>query len=377
MMRKKEVYKTITPIPSHIPRQLAIDILHSHSEIITLNPLVLEHKPIPAPRDAAADEYYATWYEIIERIQYIPGIGKMGSGKISFKGCFHDVPWGVDTHVLAPANVDLRNNWRIAGNQPGEPPEPRELGVNAPAEGLYLREDIQIRCNFAMVSFVKSQLRAASKVLVDRLIKKAELLDAGELLAMMENGKLKTINPADRSKTMQSEISQPPQQQQQQPLSSRLPYQVPRSPTFPQRPGTAGEQSSRYSYIPHPQESQGLGLASTTMELPGDFYYTSTSSESSRLNPRSYSPTKRDSAVSELSGSSPDVNTGRWSDYPKSPNSSRPTSYISDASGPRSPGLDHKSFAAELPAMDETREEYDKGRAAALKKGEAYGSVEP
>ncbi len=34
-------------------------------------------------------------------------------------------------------------------------------------------------------------------------------------------------------------------------------------------------------------------------------------------------------------------------------------------------------FAAELPTMEETREEYDKGRAAALKKGEAYGSVEP
>ncbi|EEY16581.1 conserved hypothetical protein [Verticillium alfalfae VaMs.102] len=69
MLRKKEVYTTITPIPGFIPRQLAIDILHSHSEVITLNPLVIDHKPIQAPRDAASDEYYSTWYEITERMQ--------------------------------------------------------------------------------------------------------------------------------------------------------------------------------------------------------------------------------------------------------------------------------------------------------------------
>jgi hypothetical protein len=366
MMKRKELYKTITPIPSHIPRELALDILHSHSEIITLNPLVLEHHPIAAPRDAAADEYYATWYEITERIQYVPGMGKMGSGKISFKGCFHDVPWGVDTHILAPAGVDLRHNLRIGGNQPGEPLEARELGINAPPSGLYLREDIQIRCNFAMVSFVKAQLKAATKVLVDRLVRKAELVDTGELVAMMENGKLKTINPADRSKksmTMQSDNSQlSPQLQQQQPLSPRLPYQVPQSPSFQV---TAGDQTNRYSYMSQapPQDSQGQGFAGTqvTMELPGDFYHPSAPTQSSRFNPPSYPPGKRDSAMSELSGSSPDANTGRWygADYPKSPNSnsSRPTSYVSDTSTPRSPGLDHKSFAVELPTHEEAREE--------------------
>jgi hypothetical protein len=38
----------------------------------------------------------------------------------------------------------------------------------------------------------------AHAVLVDRLMKKAELLDAGVLQAMMEEGRLKTINPAVR-----------------------------------------------------------------------------------------------------------------------------------------------------------------------------------
>ena len=60
MFRKKDTFTVITPIPGFIPRQLAIDILHSHSEVITLNPLVLEHKAIKAPNNAETDEYYST-----------------------------------------------------------------------------------------------------------------------------------------------------------------------------------------------------------------------------------------------------------------------------------------------------------------------------
>ena len=161
-MPKKSVYTQITPIPHHIPRQLAIDMLHSHGEIIELNPLVLEHHPIKAPQSASADEYFSVWHEITERIQYIPGTCILVSGKISFKGVFHDMPWGLQTHIYAPMGVDLRNKWQIRGNQPGEPAEPRELGSGAPADGLYLREDVEIRCNITVVPFVKKELRAAS-----------------------------------------------------------------------------------------------------------------------------------------------------------------------------------------------------------------------
>ncbi|KAJ2965924.1 hypothetical protein NQ176_g10387 [Zarea fungicola] len=196
MLRKKETYTIITPIPSFIPRQLALDILHSHSEVITLNPLVLSHKPIAAPRNASADEYYSTWYEITERVKVIPGIGKFGSGQISFNGCFHDMPWGLQTHIYAPMSIDLRNKYRIGGNQPGvEPPEQRELGMESlgiPTTGLYLRQEAEIKCNIAMMSFVKSELKKACQDMVDRIIKKAELLDSGALQAMFENGKLKT-----------------------------------------------------------------------------------------------------------------------------------------------------------------------------------------
>jgi hypothetical protein len=339
MLRKKTTYTNVTAIPSHIPRQLAVDLLHSHGEIIELNPLVTGFEPIKAPRDAPADEFYSTWYEIAEKIQYIPGVGKMGAGHIKFRGCFHDMPWGLQTHmyITAPANVDLRNKWQICGNQPGEPVQTPELGIGAPPEGLYLREDIEIKCNVTMVGFVKKETKAASKVLVDRLIKKAELLDSGALSAMMENGKLKTLNPADRS----SAAAQRPQSSQHSPNQH---YNVPTLPTRSNLP-------NEHMYGQPPNHAQAQNHV--VMELPGDYYYHPQSSPN-LLQPNDH----RGSTASALSGHSPNSSDGRWShvsnDY-QSSNSSRPSSFASD--GLRSPGMDQKGFAAELPTMQETREE--------------------
>ncbi|QIW99064.1 hypothetical protein AMS68_004582 [Peltaster fructicola] len=223
-MPKRIVYTKITPLPANVPRQLALDMLHSHAEIIELNPLVTGHKPIEAPRDAARDEYFAQWYEIEEIITWGFGMKK----KIAFKGCFHDMPWGLQTHIYAPLGVDLRNKYQIAGNQPGEPKEVRELGVDAPAEGLYLKEDVEITCNIALSSFVKKETKQTLLTMIERMTKKAELLDDGVLHAMFENGRLKTINPTqthhkdsltapsltDRSPSIASSPSSPPSVQQ-------------------------------------------------------------------------------------------------------------------------------------------------------------------
>jgi hypothetical protein len=283
MLRKKETYTHITPIPSCVPRQLALDILHSHGEIITLNPLVLSYHAIRAPRDAAADEYYFTWYEIIERVQYLPGLGKMGSGKVSFKGCFHDTEWGLETHTFVPLGIDIKSKWRIAGNQPDEPQKFREFRHDAaPKQGLYLQEDIEINCNITLISFVKNQMKAASKVLVDRLIKKAELLDAGVLQAIMEDGRLKTINPADRSSMSRTDSLASRSLSDQISLNS---YQLPRSPTGTRRqPSTSGASQSKYPFAP-PQYGQGKNFAA---ELPADFHHPQSLSDASSYRGKSY-----------------------------------------------------------------------------------------
>ncbi|KAK0726446.1 hypothetical protein B0T21DRAFT_293487 [Apiosordaria backusii] len=378
MLRRKDTFTVITPIPGFIPRQLAIDILHSHSEVITLNPLVIDHKPIAAPQNAETDEYYSTWYEITERLQLVPGIGKMGSSTIKFNGCFHDMPWGLQTHVYAPMNIDMRSTYRIAGNQPGvEPPEVPEIGLKAlgaPSDGLYLREDIEIKCNVTMVSYVRSQMKKASAEMVHRMIKKAELLDAGVLSAMIEDGKLKTHNPADRRNTVRSPLpspsslhyspsvsgggSSPPQMH-----SPPMPYQIPRMTSVHNpygRPGSAGsqgpggiqqqiqaaqhhqQQPPQYGQIPYdngPQELPGMEVQATdnnyAVEMPGDFVF-------ANVDPN------------RPGQGSPHSQQGHWSNA-----GSRPTSYQSSVT---SPSPDLKGYPGQLAPHQETNEEHQMKR---------------
>ena len=112
-MGKRSTFTLITPLPSSVPRQLALDLLHSHKEVIEVNPLVTGVRAIDAPRESPSDEYYSAWYEITQVITWGFGIKK----KIAFKGVFHDQPWGLQTHTYAPMGVDLRIKYRIGGSQ--------------------------------------------------------------------------------------------------------------------------------------------------------------------------------------------------------------------------------------------------------------------
>lgn len=405
MLRKKDSFTIITPIPGFIPRQLAIDILHSHSEVITLNPLVLEHKPIAAPQNAETDEYYSTWYEITERITFMPGIGKMGASIIKFNGCFHDMPWGLQTHIYAPMNVDLRNTYRIAGNQPGfEPPEVPEIGLKAlgvPSDGLYLREDIEIKCNMTVIGFVKSQLKKAGGEMVQRIIKKAELLDAGVLSAMIQDGKLKTVNPADRRNTLRSPVPSPLNLRHSPSLSGTpppgsaspsLPYQIPRPNSTsinkhgyrPNSPNvhTSGSQAAAYGYgapATAPTQPGAFEMPAAEVhpqnhfaaEMPGDYYYSNSNAPPPKPAPQSHSrdsATYRDSNYSTTQSQyqpSPDPSqSGQWSQA-----GSRPTSMssVGTGGGYQSPGLD-KSFSSQLSPHKETSEEHKEHREEALRK---------
>lgn len=378
-MRKKTNYTTCTPIPSYIPRQLAVELLHSHGELIHVNPLVTNYKPIKAPSTAPADEYYSSWYEIEQRIQFVPGMGKMGSGKITFKGCFHDLPWGLQTHIYAAAGVETRNKYRIAGNQPGEPREPVEMGIGAPADGLYLREDVEIKCNFTMAGFVKKEQMAASKVLIERMLKKAELLEEGALSAMFENGKMKTLNPNDRTTTLPGHMP-PGAPASPRPVSAMMTpggygqqgYYEPgynkhhsyMSPGGSQFGGgvSYGQQgfypSNSSQNLPGQPGAQGQQFA---MELPGDMPQHSPGyapQQDRKLSPppNHLHPANRYSTISELSSDNTRMSepNRRWSELQDNsprfsePGSdlSRPTSYaptVSD-SGMRSPSMAQTSF---------------------------------
>ncbi|KAK6343968.1 hypothetical protein TWF696_007619 [Orbilia brochopaga] len=180
-MSKRSVFTTITPLPPTIGRKTVVDFFHNHEAMIDLNPLVIERHPIKAPETASADEATCVWYSLTDKVHYLPG--GMASGNVSYTACFNDLPNGLQTHCRAPAGVDIRSIWTLRGSLPGEPKEPMELGITVPKEGLYIREDVDLRCNFILSTFVRKTLKKAHSVLVERMSARAERKEMDKAIA--------------------------------------------------------------------------------------------------------------------------------------------------------------------------------------------------
>ena len=173
-MSKRTIYTIITPLPPTVSRSTAIAALHHHSGMISLSPVVIDHELTKPLSTAPADEFHCTWYNITDRISYLPGV----KGTVSYKVCFHNLPNGMQSHCYAPAGLDIKGKWSVGGNEPGEEREVRELGlIGVPREGLYLREDVDMKCNMFLIGFVKKTLKKSHEVLVDRLLVQADLTD--------------------------------------------------------------------------------------------------------------------------------------------------------------------------------------------------------
>jgi len=175
-MSKRTVFTTVTPLPAGITRATVMETLHDHIEMINLNPLVEDRRPIKAPAEATPEEFHCTWYQLTDKIAYLPG-GHLSS-KVSYNACFHDLPNGLQTHCYAPMGVNIRGKWTLGGSLPGESIAPVELGLGTPLKGLWLREDVDIRCNIMMTGFVKKTLKKAHTHLVDRMLVRAGIAGA-------------------------------------------------------------------------------------------------------------------------------------------------------------------------------------------------------
>ncbi|KAI9652515.1 MAG: hypothetical protein M1821_008369 [Bathelium mastoideum] len=172
-MSKRTVYTSITALPAGISRETVVETLHDHLEMIDLNPLVIKRFQCRPPSFASAEEYHCIWYQLTDKVQYLPG--GLAQGNVTFHVCFHDLFNGLQTHVYAPLGLDIKEKWSLGGSLPGEPREPVEMGLGAPREGLYLREDVDMRCNFMTTTFVKRTLKKAHEKLVQRMIERAHI----------------------------------------------------------------------------------------------------------------------------------------------------------------------------------------------------------
>lgn len=139
-----------------------------------MNPLVTHHGRTTPPEHALPDEHSSAWYEITDKIEYIPGTSLTGS--VTYTACMHDLPNGLQTHIHAPAGLEIRGKWQLLGWLPGEKRDVPEIGTEQygiPKEGLYLREDCDLKCNFFLTHFVKKSMHKSHKMLVKRLLKMA------------------------------------------------------------------------------------------------------------------------------------------------------------------------------------------------------------
>ncbi|KAK8028238.1 hypothetical protein PG991_005294 [Apiospora marii] len=172
-MSKRTTFTNVTPLPAGISRAAALGFLHDHEAMIDLNPLVVERHRLGAPPPHAPEDERAagcSWWSMTDTITYLPGI----KGELTYSAAFLDLRDGLQTHVYAPMGTDIRNRWTLGGTLPGEPPEPVELGLGAPRQGLYIREDVELRCNFLMASFVRKTLSKAHTKVIENIAERAK-----------------------------------------------------------------------------------------------------------------------------------------------------------------------------------------------------------
>lgn len=340
-MPKHTLFTNVTPLPSNVTREVAIAMLHNHDEMIELNPMVIEHHPIKTPRDAPADEFLdCVWQELTDKVNYLPG--GLVKGKVSYKACFHDLPTGLQTHIYAPTGLDIREKWSICGTLPGEMPERRELGSNAPASGLYLKEECDMRCNRLLSSFVRKNLDEAHKVLVERIMKKASLLEQHRSgsspqqtkrsdtfsptnfysTGFSQNSQTTTSTPSGfqpGSVMSQSKILQSPnlQTQVQSPTSytntphTHRPQQSYPPPNLADHPAFRNDQASRYASATqdpyaHTRSASTNGTTSHSYSTSTSTHTNSASLDSSSTAPAPLAPRQvKQQFLAELPGSDP------------------------------------------------------------------------
>ncbi|KAM0703069.1 hypothetical protein Q7P35_009766 [Cladosporium inversicolor] len=241
-MSKRTTFTSITPLPKSTTRSAAVSWLHNHVQMIRLNPLVLRlqettpHRPTRQPTSTSC-----AWYEITDEISYLPG--GLYKGEVTYKACFNDLPNGIQTHTFAPAGLDLRGKWTVRG------------------EGLYVREDVDMRCNIFLTGFVKKNLTKAHKSVVDKL---ADLggeiepgIDAhhsqgydgpsGNAVPRPWQNNEQALTPVD-SNTMFSPDSYLKDSAQQQPQSTASEHEDPSSADLY---SNVGHHSSPYRENPH------------------------------------------------------------------------------------------------------------------------------
>ena len=174
-MQSRSEFTSLTPLP-RASEHTVLASLQDHRGMITQNPLVVHHAPCPPPPFAPPDEIDAIWFELTDRIDYLP-CGLL-PGLIHYHASFRDTPHGLQSHVYAPMGVQIRNDWRLRrrGDSQDDHGAGHEGDTSESESGqLCLQETTDLRCPFGTTLFIRRTMRQAHAELVARLATAASL----------------------------------------------------------------------------------------------------------------------------------------------------------------------------------------------------------
>jgi len=257
--------------------------------------------------------------------------------------------------------------------------------LDVPREGLYIREDGDMRCNMLLTSFVRKNLDNAHKVLVERILKKAERLE--ESVKSMASTPVSSVpstprfqagshmsssqllnTPAIYNRPLSPQMLSPQQDMGWQTMANHPAFRNDdkRMSTYSLPPYQSSAQQQRMSYyapVKQPEPPKQF-----VAELPGSMYHTG------HLTPNAHNTPPLDhrmSMMSELSGSdsgtytnSPDPRAqsdqGSMASEnfhvqklnPQDYSQNRPQSIVSGTSG-HSSNPDRMSMISELPSSQQ------------------------
>ncbi|KAL4963341.1 uncharacterized protein BDV14DRAFT_176798 [Aspergillus stella-maris] len=166
-MTTRTQFTTSTPFPPNTNLETAVKSLHSHDEMIKLNPLVITFKKCDPPANAPAEEQNLIWYEITDKVPILPF--NLYSREVTYKACFENLVVGLRTHVYAPMGLDIREVWSVGGATTTREGESAGDGSGEDT-GLYLKEDVDMSCNFLMAGFVKGTLKVSHGRLFEKMV---------------------------------------------------------------------------------------------------------------------------------------------------------------------------------------------------------------
>lgn len=141
-------FTTITPLPAFATREMAVKALHNHAAMIELDPCMVKFDPMTPSFTGPNEEFPWTWYQMTNKLP--PHPTKPSYDRYStYNMSFNNLPQGLQTHVFTAPGVDIKSEWTIGGNMPGEPQNSANSSpMGAPRNGLYLRQDVQVYADY-------------------------------------------------------------------------------------------------------------------------------------------------------------------------------------------------------------------------------------